>query len=72
MYERGTGITFACGTGASASAVAAFSRGLTKEKLIVKMDGGDLVISVDNDLNVLLTGSVNITYTGTFDTDDYR
>ncbi len=44
VWERGTGITMACGTGATASAVAAVRRGLCDGRVRVALDGGELVI----------------------------
>ena len=42
VWERGVGITLACGTGACAAAVAAIRRGLTGRKVEVVLDGGTL------------------------------
>ena len=42
VWERGVGVTLACGTGACATAVAAVRRGLTDRKVEVVLDGGTL------------------------------
>ena len=58
VWERGSGETFACGTGACASAAAAVSKGLCRkgEPIKVHLDGGDLVITVKNDFTCLMCG----------------
>jgi len=47
VWERGAGITQACGTGACATLVAAVRRGLVERTCTIKLDGGDLEISWD-------------------------
>ena len=58
VWERGSGITMACGTGACASAVAAIDSGYCNknEAICVKLDGGDLTIVIDDDNNAKMTG----------------
>lgn len=56
VWERGTGETLACGTGACASAVASYLRGYTKEKVEVELLGGNLEIEIKKDLEILMTG----------------
>lgn len=66
VWERGAGITRACGTGACAALVAANRRGLTERKATVEMDGGDLVIDWRrDDDHVLMTGPIAVEFTGT-------
>ena len=48
VWERGVGVTSACGTGACACAVAAVRRGLTDRKVDVVLDGGTLTIETAN------------------------
>ncbi len=67
VWERGAGITMACGTGACATLVAAVRRDLTERKAIVTVDGGDLEIEWRADNHVLLTGPVAETAIGTLD-----
>lgn len=65
VWERGAGLTKACGTGACAAQVAAVRRGLTERKATVVVDGGELVIDWDEASNhVLMTGPVEIERTG--------
>lgn len=64
VWERGSGITQACGTGACASAVAAIRRGLTERKLTVTLDGGDLQIEWREDGHVIMTGPVAYVFDG--------
>jgi diaminopimelate epimerase len=68
VWERGAGLTKACGTGACAAVVAAVRRGLTGRKVAVEMDGGELVIEWrESDNHVLMTGPVAFEFTGTLD-----
>lgn len=63
VWERGSGITMACGSGACAAAVAANLRGLTGPRVTVRMDGG--VLEVDwRDDGVWLTGPVAHVFDG--------
>ena len=65
VWERGTGLTKACGTGACAALVATARRGLTDRKATVVVDGGELVIDWDAATDhVLMTGPVEIERTG--------
>lgn len=64
VWERGTGITRACGTGACATAVAAARRGLTGRSVTVVLDGGELRISWGEDGRVTMTGPAAISYRG--------
>ena len=66
VWERGAGLTLACGTGACAALVAASRRGLTDRKATVELDGGELVIDWrESDNHVLMTGPVAVEFTGT-------
>lgn len=67
VWERGVGPTAACGTGACASAVAAYSSGKIDGSCKVSMDGGHLNIDVLDGLHVKMTGAVCLSYTGTLD-----
>lgn len=65
VWERGAGITLACGSGACAVLVAAVHRGLTGRKAKVVMDGGALEIEWrQSDGHVLMTGPVTKVYKG--------
>jgi diaminopimelate epimerase len=64
VWERGAGITLACGTGACAALVAAARRGLTHHKATVVVDGGELEIEWLKDGHVLMTGPVAVSFTG--------
>ena len=55
-YERGAGVTMACGTGAVASSVAAIDRGDAKSPVTVHVPGGDLVIEWDGHGEAYMTG----------------
>ncbi|WP_295706205.1 diaminopimelate epimerase [uncultured Brevundimonas sp.] len=66
VWERGAGLTRACGTGACAALVACARRGLVERKARVTVDGGELVIDWDEASgHVFMTGPVEIERTGT-------
>ncbi len=65
VWERGAGLTQACGTGACAALVAASRRGLVDRKATLALDGGELVIDWrEEDDHVLMTGPVAIEFQG--------
>ncbi len=65
VWERGSGETFACGTGACAAAVAGVLNGLTDRKVTVKLLGGNLEIEYrESDGTVFLTGEAVTVYEG--------
>ena len=65
VWERGAGITDACGSGACAVVVASVLRGLTERKVVVTLDGGDLTIEwPDDDAQVSMTGPVSYVFDG--------
>lgn len=63
VWERGSGETLACGTGACATAVACFLNGLTDRKVTVHLLGGDLEIEVTEG-SVFMTGSATTVFEG--------
>ena len=66
VWERGAGLTLACGSGACAAAVAAARRGLTGRAVTVELDGGPLAIDWrESDGHVLMTGPVKEVFEGT-------
>ena len=70
VWERGVGITLACGTGACATAVAAVRRGLTGRKVELVLDGGSLFIEWrEEDNHVLMTGPTAMPFRGRVDLD---
>ena len=67
-WERGAGLTKACGSAACAAAVAAARIGRTGRKVTVTLPGGDLAIEWrESDDHVLMTGPVEFEYEGRFD-----
>lgn len=66
VWERGSGITLACGTGACATAAAAFEQGLCESPCCVRMDGGTLQISIQ-DGTILQRGPARIVFEGAVD-----
>jgi diaminopimelate epimerase len=67
VWERGAGLTRACGSGACAAAVAAARRGLTGRRVRVEVDGGPLDIEWREDGHVLMAGPVAIAFVGEVD-----
>jgi diaminopimelate epimerase len=68
VWERGAGLTRACGTGACAAVVAAHRRDLVGRSATVEMDGGDLQIEWgEADDHVQMTGPVTVEFTGVLD-----
>ena len=59
VWERGAGLTKACGTAACATAVAAFIKKLTKNDINIKFEEGSLNIKIDADLNIFMRGPVS-------------
>lgn len=65
VWERGSGETLACGTGACAVAVACALNGLTEDEVTVKLLGGDLQIKWDREKNtVYMTGLAEVVFDG--------
>ena len=68
VWERGSGETFACGTGACASVVASVLNRLTENKVTVKLLGGELEIEYNQDEStVYMTGPARVVFTGEYD-----
>lgn len=68
VWERGSGETLACGTGACAVAVASMLNGLTEDKVTVKLLGGNLQIEWDREENlVYMTGPATVVFDGEID-----
>ncbi len=71
VWERGSGVTRACGTGACATAVAAFLTGRAGRKSIIGMDGGTLTIEWDiATKHVFMTGEATKVFEGEMETDE--
>ncbi len=68
VWERGSGETWACGTGACAVAVAAVLCGYSKcgEEITVRLRGGDLTITYKSDGHVLMRGGAEKVFDGEF------
>jgi diaminopimelate epimerase len=72
-WERGAGLTRACGTAACAAAVAAVGRNLTARKVKVNLPGGDLLIEWrETDDHVLMTGPYALDYEGTLPSELFQ
>lgn len=66
-WERGAGITLACGTGACSVAVAGFLNGLSEREVRVTLPGGDLTVVYSENGTVWMTGPAETVYTGVLD-----
>lgn len=71
VWERGAGLTRACGTGACATAVAAMRRGLTERAVTVALPGGELAISWDENQHIAMTGPATESFRGSFEWDAF-
>nr|WP_294550341.1 diaminopimelate epimerase [uncultured Rhodopila sp.] len=67
VWERGAGLTLACGSGACAALVNAHRRGLTHRRARLILDGGSLTIAWRDDNHVLMTGPVVTAFRGEID-----
>ncbi len=73
VWERGSGETFACGTGASAVAVACNLNGYTKEEVIIELLGGNLQIKWDKENNhVYMIGPATTVFEGEIEYDNNK
>ena len=66
VWERGAGMTLACGSGACATLVIAVKLKLSKRKNRLVLDGGDLFINWQEDNDVIMTGEVEKVFEGNF------
>lgn len=71
VWERGAGLTLACGTGACATAIGAMRRGLVERKVRVTLPGGPLTIEWTAAGRILMTGPATEAYRGSFDPAAY-
>jgi diaminopimelate epimerase len=69
IWERGAGHTLASGSSSCAVAAACFDKGLVDDKVTVHMEGGDLIIELDKNLNLVMTGPVEEVCTGMLSED---
>lgn len=72
VWERGAGETMACGTGATASAVIAAKKDLTKRDVTVHLLGGDLYIEWDKEGSVFMTGPATTVFDGVLEYNPER
>lgn len=70
VWERGTGETMACGTGACAAVMAAIEQGLTDNEVIVHLRGGDLLVRRDQQGTIFMTGPATEVFRGTYHWED--
>ncbi|MBQ9404779.1 MAG: diaminopimelate epimerase [Synergistaceae bacterium] len=66
VYERGSGETLACGTGATGAAFAGFTAGKLNREVLVHLRGGDLVINIEPDNTCFMTGPAVEVFSGEY------
>lgn len=71
VWERGAGLTRACGTGACATAVAAIRRGMVRGPVTVVLPGGELEIDWSLGASIRMSGAATESFRGSFAWDDY-
>ena len=71
VWERGAGLTLACGTGACATATVAYRQGLVDSEVAVGLPGGTLTIRHDEEGGIHMAGPAQESYRGTFELDDF-
>jgi diaminopimelate epimerase len=69
VFERGAGLTLACGSGACAAMAAAVRRGLASDRATLILDGGELHLAWSGQGAMAMTGSWSLSFSGTFDPD---
>lgn len=72
VWERGVGLTKACGTGACATAVAAIRRGLVSSPVLISLPGGELSISWENGAPIMMSGPATYVFQGEADWSDFQ
>lgn len=74
VWERGSQITYACGTGACASAAAAIAKGICSfnKPINVVLDGGELTIAVSDNYSFSMTGPAETVFEGEINVEDIK
>lgn len=71
VWERGAGLTLACGTGACATAAVAYRQGLVDPQVDVQLPGGTLTIRHDEEGGIHMSGPASEAYRGSFELGDF-
>jgi len=71
VWERGAGLTLACGTGACATAIGSMRRGLVERTVTVTLPGGALMITWTDEDRILMSGPATEAFRGSFDPAAY-
>ncbi|HLZ10335.1 MAG TPA: diaminopimelate epimerase, partial [Chloroflexota bacterium] len=69
VWERGAGITLACGTGACAVFAVARRKGLVDDRAVLALPGGHLEMREGDDMHIYMTGAAALVYTGEWSDD---
>ncbi|MFH1053543.1 MAG: diaminopimelate epimerase [Candidatus Woesearchaeota archaeon] len=70
VWERGSGVTLACGTGACASVVAGIEKNLIENDVTVHLLGGSLLVGINKEGHVIMTGPAEKVFLGEYDTKE--
>jgi len=68
-WERGAGVTLACGTGATSTAISGYKLGLFDDEILLHLPGGDLNFNVyekDGELGAFMKGPAKLVFDGEF------
>lgn len=71
VWERGAGLTRACGTGACATAIAGMRRGLVERRATVELPGGPLEIEWTSEDRIMMSGPATESFRGSFEWTDF-
>ena len=71
VWERGAGLTRACGTGACATTAAAIAHGFVDRRVTVELPGGSLQIEQADDGHIWMSGPATRSFEGSFEWDDF-
>jgi diaminopimelate epimerase len=72
VYERGSGLTLACGTGACAASIISIKNGWATSPVNVHMDGGNLIVKWSPNHQAILIGPAKFVFEGEFDLLDFK
>jgi len=72
VYERGSGLTLACGSGACAASIISIKNGWVTSPVKVQMDGGELIVKWSPNHQAILIGPAKVVFEGEFDLLNFK
>ncbi len=72
VYERGSGLTLACGSGACAASIISIKNGWVTSPVKVQMDGGELIVKWGPNHEAILIGPAKVVFEGEFDLLNFK